>query len=582
MNMKKTNRQTTKLLSLVMAILAVLCIISVPVKAQEYNHSFIITGPDTYRIAFGEDYRGKESVTTIRNQTTIPMRLDIQRSVARTKVVTPPKLKQFEWIEISVTNTSSGFVILEPGETISMTFIFRSDYSSGSSCMLTATRSNISDIGGKAFVQAQPIPVEGSISGALMDYGLNPDENARYFSLSLATKRYVNLELISNNKNQVTAWFYSKDNSTSHMAKLESDASADHFSGILDAGDYVLKLAYTRRQSTPARTEVFTLNISGREYIQATGVTLTCSSSNPSFDSRIKKKAKTFTITATTVPANSDDKMSCILADGNIPGSDYLISGNVEGQNQATFTITYGIASWAHYTYGYTRLSVKTEAGVLSNNVDIIGKAAAPVVSDVTSYYNKILFNKCQIGDSMYPSASQPVKVYMKSGKKWVLKATVKNGRPFQIKKLKPNTKYQFKFVSACKGPDGSLINGSSTVKTYRTGRKVKPAIRSISVSNVKVTYNSRFEKYMGKWTWRKYYTTRFTVNVQLKKQLPGTQGLYIDGVKCKGKGTNFKVNLSYSGNHRGRKTPINVIPYSNTSRDKGLGINAKTKVIIR
>ena len=117
MNMKKTNRQTTKLLSLVMAILAVLCIISVPVKAQDYNHSFIITGPDTYRIAFGEDYRGKESVTTIRNQTTIPMRLDIQRSVARTKVVTPPKLKQFEWIENSVTNTSSGFVILEPGET---------------------------------------------------------------------------------------------------------------------------------------------------------------------------------------------------------------------------------------------------------------------------------------------------------------------------------------------------------------------------------------------------------------------------------------------------------------------------------
>lgn len=43
MNMKKTNRQTTKLLSLVMAILAVLCIISVPVKAQDYNHSFIIT-----------------------------------------------------------------------------------------------------------------------------------------------------------------------------------------------------------------------------------------------------------------------------------------------------------------------------------------------------------------------------------------------------------------------------------------------------------------------------------------------------------------------------------------------------------
>ena len=212
--MKKTNRQTTKFLSLVMAILAVLCIISVPVKAQDYNHSFIITGPDTYRITFGEDYRGKESVTTIRNQTTVPMRLDIQRSVARTKVSAPPKLKQFEWIENSVTNTSSGFVILEPGETISMTFIFRSDYSSGSSCMLTATRSNISDIGGKAFVQAQPIPVEGSISGALMDYGLNPDENARYFSLSLATKRYVNLELISNNKNQVTAWFYSKNNST--------------------------------------------------------------------------------------------------------------------------------------------------------------------------------------------------------------------------------------------------------------------------------------------------------------------------------------------------------------------------------
>ena len=103
--MKKTNRQTTKLLSLVMAILAVLCIISVPVKAQDYNHSFIITGPDTYRITFGEDYRGKESVTTIRNQTTVPMRLYIQRSVARTKVSAPPKLKQFEWIENSVTNT---------------------------------------------------------------------------------------------------------------------------------------------------------------------------------------------------------------------------------------------------------------------------------------------------------------------------------------------------------------------------------------------------------------------------------------------------------------------------------------------
>ena len=53
------------------------------------------------------------------------------------------------------------------------------------------------------------------------------------------------------------------------------------------------------------------------------------------------------------------------------------------------------------------------------------------------SYYNKILFNKCQIGDSMYPSASQPVKVYMKSGKKMGIKNHSKKWQAFPDQEIK-------------------------------------------------------------------------------------------------------------------------------------------------
>ena len=105
---------------------------------------------------------------------------------------------------------------------------------------------------------------------------------------------------------------------------------------------------------------------------------------------------------------------------------------------------------------------------------------------------------------------------------------------------------------------DGKAIATSTwTSNKVRTGASVKPVVKSVKVSKVRVTKKGK-----------KYYTT-YTAKVKLKKKLGnGTQGLMTStGVYARGKGTTFSFTFkNIAGNKKGKTVKLKVCGYSNKS----------------
>ena len=246
--------------------------------------------------------------------------------------------------------------------------------------------------------------------------------------------------------------------------------------------------------------------------------------------------------------------------------------GSVSGGNSGSFTVTFG--GGGLYSGTYRLIQVTTTNGCASPEMEVATRAEKPSVSgNYTSYHNMIKFN------GSFCSSSEPVRVYMKSGKKWVLKATRKNSQSFAVKKLKSNKKYQFKFVKLSKRANGSWMDGSATTLTVKTARATKPQIRSVSVGKARVT--SKYEWGSNGRLEKKYYTT-VKVTVNLKKKIPDALGLELDGIRKKGKGTKFTVTLGMYGDYRGRTYNLKIRPYSLKNSIGGFGPAVTKKIRIR
>ena len=104
------------------------------------------------------------------------------------------------------------------------------------------------------------------------------------------------------------------------------------------------------------------------------------------------------------------------------------------------------------------------------------------------------------------------------------------DGKCIKAKGMKPKKKYTFKFYGKLKvdnpaldAPDGITVEGNPAVfKNVEMGPAVKPVIKSIKVSNVKVT------KYFNYSEWRYKYKTKFTVTVTLGKKPKGAKGIQL------------------------------------------------------
>lgn len=528
----------------------------VPAAAQTKNIICNDYGRN-YSIEFNSEYKKSTTEVVIKNTTSGKMKLDITVKTVRTKTDPSDKLKQFSWNDFMVSREMSGYIVMEPGEEQTIKFSFRSDYAGQSSIRVTTSKATVSENGGTTFQSAKKIALNSEEKGVIRsgDSG-GIYQYARYFSFTTKERRQQTIVLAGERGKKVHASIYRSSDATmkSPLLTLTSDDAEKRGSVWLNPGTYVIAIGFRK---SPGMYASYRFQLGGRNYIPATGVSLTCNTNNLTIDSGITRNPKTFTFTATTIPANSDDKLSDILVGGNIRSDMYEIKGAVKGKNKATFTITY---KGYPYTAGNNTIKVKTSNGLQSKGFSVFAKAGTPSVYKYYVYPNQIeLYG---VGGSG-ALGTHGVNVYLKSGNKWIKQKQQSNGSVI-VKKLKPNTRYEFKLTEAAKRADGKWIEGKPLYRSIWTPKNTKPEVKSIKVSNVREDYTWKWMRYTstsGKW-YKSYYT-RYRVTVTLKKKLPANQKMEINGHLVGGKGNRYIINLSIGGRKKGKSIPLTLQTYS-------------------
>ena len=528
----------------------------VPAAAQTKNIICNDYGKN-YSIEFNSEYKKSTTEVVIKNATSGKMKLDITVKTVRTKTYPSDKLKQFSWNDFMVSREMSGYIVMEPGEEQTIEFLFRSDYAGQSSIRVTTSKATVSENGGTTFQSAKKIAVNSEEKGVIRsgDSG-GIYQYARYFSFTTKERRQQTIVLAGERGKTVHASIYRSSDAAmkSPLLTLTSDDAEKRGSVWLNPGTYVIAVGFRK---SPGMYASYRFQLGGRNYIPATGVSLTCNTNNLTIDSGITRNPKTFTFTATTIPANSDDKLSDILVGGNIRSDMYYIKGDVRGKNKATFTITY---KGYRYTTGNNTIKVKTSNGLQSKGFSVFAKAGTPSVYKYFVYPNQIeLYGVRGSG----ASGTYGVSVYLKSGNKWI-KQKLQGNDSVIVKKLKPNTRYDFKLTEAAKRADGKWIEGKPLYRSIWTAKNTKPEVKSIKVSNVREDYTWKWMRYTstsGKW-YKSYYT-RYRVTVTLKKKLPANQKMEIDGHLVGGKGNQYTINLSIGGRKKGKSTTLTLQTYS-------------------
>ena len=375
--------------------------------------------------------------------------------------------------------------------------------------------------------------------------------------------------LTAENGKKVMAYLYSGNDSgmKNALLKVESGGQESYGSVWLEPGTYVLAIGAKGNGQYAS----YRYRMTGRDYIQATGVSLTCTESDLTIDEGTRYTPRTFTFVASTIPANSDDKLNQIESSGKISCQ---TEGSVYGENTKSFTVTFDASGYRGYQAGYATIKVTSTNGLTSAGLSVFAKAGTPSVPYYKVYPTQVVFSVLANGSH----GSSDVAVYQKSGSSW--KRLGKNQKGETVaNKLKANTNYQFKFVESAQKADGTWVEGNPLYKTIRTQRKEKPAIRSVKVSKVKVRYKWKYLTYVG---WRKWWYTDFRVTVTLKKKLPAGQKLYINGRQASGKGKKYSMYFSLNGKKKGKSYTLSIQPYGRKGDAEMFGTSMKKKIRIR
>ena len=375
--------------------------------------------------------------------------------------------------------------------------------------------------------------------------------------------------LTAENGKKVMAYLYSGNDSgmKNALLKVESGGQESYGSVWLEPGTYVLAIGAKGNGQYAS----YRYRMTGRDYIQATGVSLTCTESDLTIDEGTRYTPRTFTFVASTIPANSDDKLNQIESSGKISCQ---TEGSVYGENTKSFTVTFDASGYRGYQAGSATIKVTSTNGLTSAGLSVFAKAGTPSVPYYKVYPTQVVFSVLANGSH----GSSDVAVYQKSGSSW--KHLGKNQKGETVaNKLKANTNYQFKFVESAQKADGTWVEGNPLYKTIRTQRKEKPAIRSVKVSKVKVRYKWKYLTYVG---WRKWWYTDFRVTVTLKKKLPAGQKLYINGRQASGKGKKYSMYFSLNGKKKGKSYTLSIQPYGRKGDAEMFGTSMKKKIRIR
>lgn len=269
--------------------------------------------------------------------------------------------------------------------------------------------------------------------------------------------------------------------------------------------------------------------------------------------------------------------------------------GEIEQNWVTKGNVSYGMigltsAKGGLYT-GTFKLKVYVETQNKAEMIEVVflsDFAARPVEMKITTYPNKFNINSIHVSvaDSGKTSRLEVAGVNENF-------ATITNGwddgKYIKAKGMKPGKKYTFKFYGklrvdnpALDAPGGITVEGNPAVfKNVEMGPAVKPVIKSIKVSNVKVT------KYFNYSEWRYKYKTKFTVTVTLGKKPKGAKGIQLTatthGISAyktiKGKKNTFTAKFNWDApvSLKGRTASFKVKTYNN-AKYKAYSYDSKPK----
>lgn len=572
MNRKKAVERNCRLWMILAMLFTLLMAVAVPkhiVQAENFQGVICndINKPVTE--VFVTPLQGQTCTAVFTNATSYRMKMDIEVTVHRTRVIEADhKLKQFLWNDGMTSRTMNGYIIMEPNETANLKFQFRTDYNGNTSITVKPSLATVAENGGSSFQAAQSVGVSAEETGIICSDN-NIFQNGRYFTFYTPNRRLQNLMLTAENGKKVMAYLYSGNDSgmKNALLKVESGGQESYGSVWLEPGTYVLAIGAKGNGQYAS----YRYRMTGRDYIRATGVSLTCTESDLTIDEGTRYTPRTFTFVASTIPANSDDKLNQIESSGKISCQ---TEGSVYGENTKSFTVTFDASGYRGYQAGSATIKVTSTNGLTSAGLSVFAKAGTPSVPYYKVYPTQVVFSVLANGSH----GSSDVAVYQKSGSSW--KRLGKNQKGETVaNKLKANTNYQFKFVESAQKADGTWVEGTPLYKTIRTQRKEKPAIRSVKVSKVKVRYKWKYLTYVG---WRKWWYTDFRVTVTLKKKLPAGQKLYINGRQASGKGKKYSMYFSLNGKKKGKSYTLSIQPYGRKGDAEMFGTSMKKKIRIR
>ena len=576
MNRKKVVERNCRLWMILAMLVTLLMAVAVPkhiVQAENRQDINIICKEINKQEGkiFDETFKKQTCTVVLKNETSYRMRMDITIDVQRTNITdADPKLKQFVCNNAGtgLPTTLNGYVIMDPEESAQMIFQFNTAYTGDSKITVKPSLATVAENGGSSFQAAQSVGVSAEETGIICSDN-NIFQNGRYFTFYTPNRRLQNLMLTAENGKKVMAYLYSGNDSGMKNALLKVESGGQERSGSvwLEPGTYVLAIGAKGNGQYAS----YRYRMTGRDYIQATGVSLTCTESDLTIDEGTRYTPRTFTFVASTIPANSDDKLNQIESSGKISCQ---TEGSVYGENTKSFTVTFDASGYRGYQAGSATIKVTSTNGLTSAGLSVFAKAGTPSVPYYKIYPTQVVFSVLANGSH----GSSDVAVYQKSGSSW--KRLGKNQKGDTVaNKLKANTNYQFKFVESAQKADGTWVEGTPLYKTIRTQRKEKPAISSVKVSKVKVRYKWKYLTYVG---WRKWWYTDFRVTVTLKKKLPAGQKLYINGRQASGKGKKYSMYFSLNGKKKGKSYTLTIQPYGRKGDAEMFGTYMKKKIRIR
>lgn len=208
------------------------------------------------------------------------------------------------------------------------------------------------------------------------------------------------------------------------------------------------------------------------------------------------------------------------------------------------------------------------DSKIIEYRLEVKPKAIADVsLKKLTVWHDSIAFY-C-LGNTM--DNGERILLQQKKGDKWVDVTSFKAGdESGYLSDLKPDTKYSFRLAGLAlqEGEEEGVRGPWSKTLTVMTGKKEKPVIKKVTISNSKEKYTkSKFipGHFVGN-VWKEATTTAAgwdtTANfkIVLKKKPAGSVGAMVFDQFFKLKGNTIEGKIKMRGQKKGKKISVEVV----------------------